>query len=169
MLDILGKNIDPVQMEQIKSQVETLNLSPKEKKDLMKKIARLLKNEKKGLLRLKMRVKSLILSRILVFKLQKKIRLLCLILKFWIKIQIQNKKKQKLIQFKRLLLERSSIFLLFLWKCRLKNLFLEYLKTSNAFDMRFRIRKNLAKSLKNSLLQGVIKSLFFPLSQIQQS
>ena len=46
MLDILGKNIDPVQMEQIKSQVETLNLSPKEKKDLMKKIARLLKNQK---------------------------------------------------------------------------------------------------------------------------
>ena len=32
MLDILGKNIDPAQMEQIKSQVETLNLSPKEKK-----------------------------------------------------------------------------------------------------------------------------------------
>ena len=46
MLDILGKNIDPVQMEQIKSQVETLNLFPKEKKDLMKKIARLLKNQK---------------------------------------------------------------------------------------------------------------------------
>ena len=46
MLDILGKNIDPAQMEQIKSQVETLNLSPKEKKDLMKKIARLLKNQK---------------------------------------------------------------------------------------------------------------------------
>ena len=46
MLDILGKNIDPVQMEQIKSQVETLNLSPKEKKDLMKKITRLLKNQK---------------------------------------------------------------------------------------------------------------------------
>lgn len=46
MLDILGKNIDPVQMEQIKSQVETLNLPPKEKKDLMKKIARLLKNQK---------------------------------------------------------------------------------------------------------------------------
>ena len=46
MLDILGKNIDPVQMEHIKSQVETLNLSPKEKKDLMKKIARLLKNQK---------------------------------------------------------------------------------------------------------------------------
>ena len=46
MLDILGKNIDPAQMEQIKSQVETLNLSPKEKKDLMKKISRLLKNQK---------------------------------------------------------------------------------------------------------------------------
>ena len=46
MLDILGKNIDPAQMEQIKSQVETLNLFPKEKKDLMKKIARLLKNQK---------------------------------------------------------------------------------------------------------------------------
>ena len=46
MLDILGKNNDPAQMEQIKSQVETLNLSPKEKKDLMKKIARLLKNQK---------------------------------------------------------------------------------------------------------------------------
>ena len=46
MLDILGKNIDPAQMEQIKSQVETLYLSPKEKKDLMKKIARLLKNQK---------------------------------------------------------------------------------------------------------------------------
>ena len=46
MLDILGKNIDPAQMEQIKTQIETLNLSPKEKKDLMKKIARLLKNQK---------------------------------------------------------------------------------------------------------------------------
>lgn len=46
MLDILGKNNDPAQMEQIKSQIETLNLSPKEKKDLMKKIARLLKNQK---------------------------------------------------------------------------------------------------------------------------
>ena len=46
MLDILDNNIDPAQMEQIKSQIETLNLSPKEKKDLMKKIARLLKNQK---------------------------------------------------------------------------------------------------------------------------
>ena len=46
MLDILGKNIDPAQMEQIKTQIETLNLSPKEKKDLMKKITRLLKNQK---------------------------------------------------------------------------------------------------------------------------
>ena len=46
MLDILDNNIDPEQMEQIKSQIETLNLSPKEKKDLMKKITRLVKNQK---------------------------------------------------------------------------------------------------------------------------
>lgn len=46
MLDILDNNIDPAQMEQIKSQIETLNLSSKEKKDLMKKITRLVKNQK---------------------------------------------------------------------------------------------------------------------------
>ena len=41
MLDILDNNIDPAQMEQIKSQIETLNLSPKEKKDIIRDLERL--------------------------------------------------------------------------------------------------------------------------------